>query len=165
MLSLNKAASPFDSNEDFEDMIRIFNRIPSAEEHRRVRHLVLQRLESSVTDDELAQVVGACPHLETLVLSGVPETTDKTIVLLAKNAVNLQGLNLTGCQLVTDVGVQELVAKSLPLQWIQLSGVVGLTDPTISAIAKSLSRLIELELCDLPLLTALSVRDVFSYSR
>jgi F-box and leucine-rich repeat protein GRR1 len=99
------------------------------------------------------------------VLSGVPDTTDKTVVLLAMTATNLQGINLSGCQQVTDVSVLELTAKSLPLQWIELSGVVGLTDPSISAIGKSCSRLVELGLSDLPLLSALSVRDVWSFSR
>jgi F-box and leucine-rich repeat protein GRR1 len=59
----------------------------------------------------------------------------------------------------------ELTNKSLPLQWLILNGAKGLTDPSISAVAKTCSRLIELELCDLPLLTPVSVRDIWSYSR
>ena len=151
-----------------EDTIRtrIRDRLPSEEECRRVRHLVLEQLgDSNITDDQVADAVAACPHLESVVLSGVPGTTDKTVVLLATTAINLQGINLSGCQQVTDVGVLELTAKSLPLQWIELSGVAGLTDPSISAIGKSCSRLVELGLCDLPLLSALSVRDVWSFSR
>ncbi|KAJ7094610.1 hypothetical protein B0H15DRAFT_904580 [Mycena belliarum] len=153
-----------------EDMIKIIDRLPTRNEYRRVRHLVLRHSEDQpeaplITDDELATVFGECPHLETVVLSAVPTTTDRTIVLLAANAINLQGIDLTGCQQVTDVGVFELAAKSLPLQWIQLNGVVGLTDPSITALAKTCSRLVELELCDLPLLSVLSVRDIFTFSR
>lgn len=148
-----------------EDMIRIIDRLPTQEEYRRVRHLVLQQPSEPITDDQLAQVLDACPHLETVVLSGMPDTTDRTVVLLAAGAINLQGIDLTGCHNVTDVGVLELTTKSLPLQWIQLNGVAGLTDPSISAIGKSCSRLIELELCGLPLLTPISVRDVWSFSR
>jgi F-box and leucine-rich repeat protein GRR1 len=74
-------------------------------------------------------------------------------------------LNLSNCVEVTDVGLLELTNKSLPLQWLILNGVKGLTDPSISAVAKTCSRLIELELCDLPLLTPVSVRDIWSYSR
>jgi F-box and leucine-rich repeat protein GRR1 len=66
---------------------------------------------------------------------------------------------------VTDVGVLELTAKSLPLEWLRLNGVVGLTDTPISAVAKSCSHLTELELCGLPLLTAVSVRDIWTFSR
>jgi F-box and leucine-rich repeat protein GRR1 len=143
-------------------------RLPTTDEYRRVRHLVLQELDSTtapVTDDELAAVFSECPHLETVVLSAVPATTDRTIVLLAENAINLQGIDLSGCHQVTDVAIFELAANSLPLQWIQLNGVVGLTDPSITALAKTCSRLTVMELCDLPLLSALSVRDIFTFSR
>ncbi|KAJ7283950.1 hypothetical protein C8J57DRAFT_749848 [Mycena rebaudengoi] len=160
MLSLNRASF-------HEDMIRVVDRLPITEEYRRVRHLVLQQLEPDtvISDDDLAKVVTECPHLETAVLSAVPSTTDRTVVLLAQNAINLQGIDISGCQQVTDVSVLELAAKSLPLQWVQLNGVVGLTDPSITALARTCSRLVELELCDLPLLSALSVRDIFTFSR
>ncbi|KAJ6598898.1 hypothetical protein DFH09DRAFT_1129507 [Mycena vulgaris] len=160
MLSLNRASF-------HEDMMKIIDRLPTTDEYRRVRHLVLQNVHEvfPITDDELATVFAECPHLETVVLSAVPAATDRTVVLLAANAINLQGIDLSGCQQVTDVGVFELAAKSLPLQWIQLNGVVGLTDPCITALAKSLPSLSSLDLCDLPLLSALSVRDIFTFSR
>lgn len=148
-----------------EDMIRVIDRLPAEEEYRRVRHLLLQRPETTLADEQLAQILAFCPHLETVVLTGVPETTDRTIVTLAEKAINLVGLNLSGCSQITDVGVLELTNKSLPLQWIQLNGVVGLTDPSISAIAKTCSRLLELEVCNLPLLTPVAVRDIWSFSR
>lgn len=155
-----------ESSSFHEDMIKITDRLPTEEEYRRVRHLILQRpCDPPITDDQLAEVVDACPHLETVVLSGVPDITDKTVVLLAENALNLQGINLTGCDQVTDVGVLQLTTKSLPLQTIELNGVTGITDPSVSAIAKTCSRLVVLELCDLPLLTPIAVRDVWSYSR
>ncbi|KAF5388012.1 hypothetical protein D9615_000545 [Tricholomella constricta] len=155
-----------DASSFHEDMIKVVDRLPTVDEYRRVRHLVLQRIsEPPITDDELAEALGACPHLESAVLSGAPNVTDRTVVLLAEQAINLQGINLTGCDQVTDVGVLELTTKSLPLQWIQLNGVIGITDPSVSAIAKTCSRLVELELCDLPLLTPLSIRDVWSFSR
>jgi F-box and leucine-rich repeat protein GRR1 len=85
MLSLNRASF-------HEDMIRVVDRLPITEEYRRVRHLVLQQLEPDtiISDDDLAKVVTECPHLETAVLSAVPSTTDRTVVLLAQNAINLQ---------------------------------------------------------------------------
>ena len=153
------------TNSFHEDMIRVIDRLPREEEYRRVRHLLLHRPEITITDEQLAEVLPFCPHLESVVLTGVPETTDRTIVVLAEKAINLVGLNLSGCAQITDVGVLELTNKSLPLQWVQLNGVVGLTDPSISAIAKSCSRLLELEVCDLPLLTPVAVRDIWSFSR
>ncbi|KAG6833912.1 hypothetical protein H0H87_007923 [Tephrocybe sp. NHM501043] len=155
-----------DGSSFHEDMIKVIDRLPTQEEYRRVKQLVLQKQnEPRITDDQLALSFDECPHLETVVLSGVPDVTDRTLVVLAKRALNLQGVDLSGCDQVTDIGVLELTAKSLPLQWIQLNGVIGLTDPSVSAIAKTCSRLAELELCDLPLLTSLSVRDVWSFSR
>ncbi|KAF8812239.1 RNI-like protein [Phlegmacium glaucopus] len=150
-----------------EDMIKIIDRLPTEEEYRRVRHLLLQKPleERNITDEQLARVVAACPHLETAVFTGVPDTTDRTVVSLAENAINLQGLDLSGCTQVTDVGILEITNKSPPLQWIQLNRVVGLTDPSISAIAKTCSRLVELEVSGLPLLTPLAVRDIWSFSR
>ncbi|KAJ7276559.1 hypothetical protein B0H12DRAFT_1085928 [Mycena haematopus] len=158
MLSVNRPSF-------HEDMMRI-ERLPTKDEYRRVRHLVLQdSKEPPVSDDELAEAFSECPHLETVILSAVPAATDRSIVLLAANAVNLQGIDVSGCDLITNVGVFELAAKSLPLQWILLNGVVGLTDPSITVLAKTCSRLTVMELCDLPLLTALSVRDIFTFSR
>ncbi|KAF7352648.1 hypothetical protein MVEN_01230500 [Mycena venus] len=147
-------------------MMRI-ERLPTEDEYRRIRHLVLQEPDSGteITDEQLAAVLSQCPHLETVILSAVPATNDRSIVLLADNAIDLQAIDLSGCYQVTDVGVFELAAKSLPLQSILLNGVVGLTDPCITALAKTCSRLTVMELCDLPLLTALSVRDIFTFSR
>ncbi|KAJ7638990.1 hypothetical protein FB45DRAFT_827665 [Roridomyces roridus] len=160
MLALNRASFLND------DMLKIVDRLPTTDEYRRVRHLALQQLEadSSITDDDLAAVFAAAPHLETVVLSGFPATTDRTVILLAESAMNLHGLDLSGCLEVTDVSVFE-IAKSLSLVSLQLNGLVGLTDPSITALVKSCSRLVELELTDLPLLSAISVRDIFFYSR
>lgn len=152
----------------YEDTIKVINRLPTEEEYRRVRHLLLQKQPPEgpdITDEQLARIVAACPHLETAVFTGVPDTTDMTVVSLAEHAIDLQGLNLSGCSQVTDVGIMEITNKSLPLQWIQLNRVVGLTDPSITAIAKTCSRLVELEVSGLPLLTPLAVRDIWSFSR
>ncbi|KAF9481822.1 RNI-like protein [Pholiota conissans] len=148
-----------------EDMIKISDRLPTEEEYRRVRHLHLERPKEPIADDHLAAVFAATPHLETVVLSGVPDATDRTLVVLADMAINLLGLDISRCTQITDVGVLEITKKSLPLQWLQLNGVVGLTDPSISAIARTCSRLLELELCDLPLLTPVAVRDIWLFSR
>jgi F-box and leucine-rich repeat protein GRR1 len=149
-----------------EDAERIIDRLPTTKgECRRVRHLVLQHPDPLITDEAVAKVLPGCPHLHSIDLSGIPETTDRTIVQLASCAISLRGIDLTGCNQVTDVGILELSAKSLPLEWIHLNGVVGITDPSVCAIAKSCSRLVELELCDLPLLSAVPVRDLWSFSR
>lgn len=149
-------------------MIKIIDRLPTEQEYRHVRHLVLQypeRASHPITDDNVASVFGACPHLESVVLSGVPDTTDRTIVILAQTAHNLQGINLNNCTQVTDAGALQLTAKPLPLQWIRLNGVSAITDATISAIARTCTRLVDLEACDLPQITPLAIRDVWKYTR
>jgi len=159
-MSRLQSVAPF-----YEDMVWVVDKLPIQEEYRRTTHLVLQRPSAPISDADLARVFAACPHLEDVILSGVPAATDRSVILLAENANNLQSIDLSGCKEVTDIAVLELASKSLPLQCIRLNGVIGLTDPSISAIAKSSPRLIELELSGLPLLSPLSVRDIWSYSR
>ncbi|KAL1661101.1 hypothetical protein GGF50DRAFT_105685 [Schizophyllum commune] len=159
MPSISESASFYE-----DDMIKVVDRLPEDGEHRRVRHLVLQT-PGCVSDDELADALYECPHLETLVLSGVQDLTDRTIVRAAAACPGLQGIGLSGCNALSDVAILELTGKGVPLQWLHVNGVAGLTDPSISAVARSCSRLLELELCDLPLLSALSLRDVWMFSR
>ncbi|KAK7036938.1 hypothetical protein R3P38DRAFT_587867 [Favolaschia claudopus] len=48
-------------------MVRL-ERLPTKDEYRRVRHLVLQEpSETPPSDDDLATVFSECPHLETVV--------------------------------------------------------------------------------------------------
>jgi F-box and leucine-rich repeat protein GRR1 len=162
-----------------ESVAKITNRLPVGRtECRRVRNLVLRDMPAPAADDEggggsahttisderVAEVLPWCIRLETLVLCGVSDLTDKTVALAA-SMPNLQGLDITGCRQVTDVGVSELAKKSQHLQWLRLGGVTNLTDATISTIAKSCSLLRELDLSDLPSLTAVSVRDLWSFSK
>lgn len=88
-------------------MQKILDRLPTTDEleYRRVRHLFFtDPTVIDFGDEHVAHIVPSCPHLETIVLSGVPDTSDRTIVLLAANAPKLEGIGLNGCQLVTDVG-------------------------------------------------------------
>jgi len=150
---------------DYEDMERIIDRLPETETERRlVKHLVIRDPNCGVKDEWVTPEMAFCRRLESVVLSGVPDTSDKTIVRLARDNPNIQGLDLTGCRYVSDVSILELVSQAPPLQWLQLSGVV-LTDAAVSAIAKTFSKLVELELCDEPLVSAVSVRDIWTYSR
>ncbi|PSR73702.1 hypothetical protein PHLCEN_2v10621 [Hermanssonia centrifuga] len=116
-------------------------------------------------DDRLALTVPYCPHLRAVYLTGVRDLTDRTVNLLARSTDNLTILDISGCRNVTDVGILELVAQATHLQIVRLNSIVGLTDPAISAIARSLPHLAELELCGLPMITAGSVRDIWTFSR
>lgn len=149
-----------------DDMITITDRLPTQGEYRRVRHLDLARPVNGITEEGLAQVLKACPHLETVVLGGVPRAvSDRILTILADTAINLLGLDIYGCRGVTDAGLMACMNKSLPLQWVRVNGVARLTDAAVEAVAKTCSRLIELELCDLPALTNAAVRDIWMFSR
>ncbi|EIW82337.1 RNI-like protein [Coniophora puteana RWD-64-598 SS2] len=144
---------------------RLVDRLPFTEtERRHVRHLVLRTRNSKIRDEQVANEILFCRSLESVVLSGVPDTSDKTVTMLAQSAPKLRGLNLAGCRFVTDISVAELVSRTPPIEWLHLSRVV-LNDSTVSAVARTFSRLVELELNDNPLLTAISVRDIWSFSR
>lgn len=160
------AAHVYNSNVELEEVLTVTDRLPTPEEYHILQALIIRKsaTRTRIGDVQLFNVVQQCPYLERVVLSGVPDTSDKTIVTLAEQAVDLESIDITGCSQVTDVGVMELVTQS-PLQSVKVNGVTGLTDPSISAIAKSCARLVELELADLPLISPISVRDIWSYSR
>lgn len=73
--------------------------IETSGECRRLRHLVLQHNPdpATINDDALAELIPKCRNLTSIVLSGIADLTDRTIVLLASSAANLQGLDISGC--------------------------------------------------------------------
>ena len=149
-------------------MARVVGRLPTSQEERHLRHLILQPSAPDglvVDDNQLADVLSRCAQLESVTLSGAPLTSDRSLVGLARNAPRLYGLDLTNCSRITDSGVLELVSQSPPLQWLTLAGVVQLTDSSISAIAKTFTRLVELDLSDLPLLTPFGAREIWTHLR
>ncbi|TFY53965.1 hypothetical protein EVJ58_g9142 [Rhodofomes roseus] len=130
-----------------------------------VVHLALtQNDDDNIIDDDLAHILPWCPNLESVCLTGVPDVSDRTVVLLARGTPNLRELDLSGCTLVTDVAILELANIAMELEEVRLNGLSTLTDPSVSALARSLTNLRELELCDLHLLTPPSIRDIWTFS-
>lgn len=103
--------------------------------------------------------------LETVQLSGIPDTSDRTLKILAMASNNLRGIDLCGLQNITDIGILGLASQCLTLEWIRLNGVVALTDDAVSALVKSCPRLTELELDSCIHLTPLSIRDIWTFTR
>lgn len=103
--------------------------------------------------------------LETVQLSGIPDTSDRTLKILAATSNNLRGIDLCGLENITDLGILGIASQCLTLEWIRLNGVVGVSDSAISALVKSCPRLTELELDSCQLLTALSIRDIWTFTR
>ena len=148
-----------------EDM-KVVSRVPGPDELERVRHILFPAGDyTDITDEEIASVIPDCINLEVVQLSGIEDTSDRTITILAATATKLRGLDLGGCCHVTDQGVLELAAKCTTLEWIRLSGVPGITDSAISALVKSCPRLSELELDSCQGLTAMSIRDIWTFTR
>ncbi|KIY49376.1 RNI-like protein [Fistulina hepatica ATCC 64428] len=129
-----------------ERQSRIDDRLPTQEEWPDVRHLVLK-------------------DVEVVILSGVTDLSDRTLIAIARQCYNIGGLGVSGCTLITDFSLLELATVHPPLRWLHLTGAVGTTDPAVSAIARSCADLVELELADLPLVTAISLREVWDFSR
>lgn len=119
----------------------------------------------SVKDDNLARIVPYCDGLEAALLSGIPDLTNSTLISLVDTSTDLQIIDISGCRQITDVGVRRLAINGGQLKVIRLRSVVGITDSTISAIVRTLPHLSEFELNGLPLITASSVQDIWSYGK
>ena len=118
-----------------------------------------------VIDDDLARTLPYCDRLDAALLTGITDLTDRTLIVLANTATHLRILDVSGCREITDVSVQELAVHATQLEAIRLNSVVGVKDPSVSTLVRSLPHLAELELTDLPLLTAGSVRDIWTFAK
>ncbi|KAI0371546.1 RNI-like protein [Pilatotrama ljubarskyi] len=122
-------------------------------------------LPPAVTDDELASILPHCPNIFSATLSGVPDLSDRTLIVLAESAPNLTHLDISGCADVTDLGIDALAAHSTSLVSVAINRISGLTDHSIAQLVRGLPHLEVLEMDGLPLVTSLSVRDVWTFAR
>lgn len=118
-----------------------------------------------ITDDDLAAVLPHCPNIETAILTGVSDLSDRTVTLLARETEHLKAIDLSGCQQISNVSIFELSSQATSLESIKLNNLPSITDPAISSLTLSLAHLTVLELCNSPFLTASSVRDIWSFAR
>ncbi|KIM68850.1 hypothetical protein SCLCIDRAFT_13584 [Scleroderma citrinum Foug A] len=150
----------------YPQMKHIINRLPKDMEERCfARGIIIEDKTTGITDEDIYTEILSCRNLKSLVVTGVPDMSDRTIVELARMIPGLQGLNVNGCKFVSDVSILELVAKAPPLEYLYVGGGVVLTDPVVCAIAKTFLKLLELDLSDGPLVSPVSVRDVWTFSR
>ncbi|KAI0082534.1 RNI-like protein [Panus rudis PR-1116 ss-1] len=142
------------------------NQLPSDAARYTVEQLEFQpNIDHGITDDVLANILADCPNIQGASLSGIPDLTDRTVILLARSASSLREIDLSGCQQITNLSIFELASQATSLEVVKLNHVVTLTDPSISALALSLPHLITLELSHLPFITASSVRDIWTFAR
>ncbi len=117
------------------------------------------------TDDELAGVLPYCPNITAAYLSGIPDLSSRTLILLAENASGLTYLDVSGCTQVTDLGLQAVAAHSTSITSLFVSRIPSITDHGLAALVRGLPHLEELEMDGLPLVTAVSMRDIWTFAR
>ncbi|KAJ3558309.1 hypothetical protein NM688_g995 [Phlebia brevispora] len=147
--------------------MKFLNLLPISEEACELAEVLefQPEVEQFVKDDDLARTLPYCDGLQAALLSGIHDLTDRTIILLARTSNHLEILDCSGCREISDVGVRELAVLGTQLQAVRLNSVVGITDPSVCALVRSLPHLTELELSDLPLVTAASVRDIWTFAK
>lgn len=122
-------------------------------------------LAPAATDDELAAVLPHCPNVVSAYLTGVPDLSDRTLIILAESAPNLAHLDVSGCADVTDLGLHALAAQSTSLVSVSINRLSGITDPALARLVRGLPHLEQLEMDSLPLVTSVAVRDVWIFGR
>jgi F-box and leucine-rich repeat protein GRR1 len=146
--------------------MKVVSRVPGPDELERVRHILFPAGDyTDITDEEIASVIPSCVNLEVVQLSGIEDTSDRTIAMLAATATKLRGLDLGGCSRITDEGSVGARGQMHDVGVDQTERCPGVTDSAISALVKSCPRLSELELDSCQGLTAMSIRDIWTFTR
>ncbi|KAI0650417.1 RNI-like protein [Trametes meyenii] len=122
-------------------------------------------LPPAATDDDLAAVLPYCPNITFAQLNGVPDLSSRTLIVLAESAPNLAHLDVSGCTDVTELGLNALAAHSTELVSVAISRIPGIADPALARLVRGLPLLEELEMDSLPLVTSVSVRDIWIFGR
>ncbi|KAK4703175.1 F-box and leucine-rich repeat protein GRR1, partial [Phenoliferia sp. Uapishka_3] len=120
----------------------------------------------------MEELVGGCERLVSLDLSDVEGADDGVVCVAAKKCGKLQGVNLSGCKKVTDKGV-EAIALGCPglrrlttfkIHQIKLRSVESLTDTPIILLSLHCPLLLEVDLISCPLISSLSLLQLFRTS-
>lgn len=123
------------------------------------------KVRHGITDDDLAEVIPYCPNIKDAHLSGIHDLSDRTLVLLGQETNDLRLLDISRCRFISPIGVRDVIGSATKLQVLRLHGVWSLTDSVVITLVRSLGHLTELDLSDLPLVTAHSVREIWTFSK
>ncbi|KAI0751109.1 RNI-like protein [Daedaleopsis nitida] len=129
--------------------------------------------------DELPSDEESCYYAEHIVFHPDPTrpsllptltTTSRKSSLTARasrpqNAPGLTYLDISGCTEVTGLGLHAIATHSTSLTSLYIGRIPGVTDPTVAALVRGLPHLEVLEMDNLPLITAVAVRDVWTFAR
>lgn len=122
-------------------------------------------VEHGITDDHLAEAIPYCPSIQEAHLTGVYDLSDRTLILLGRETDELRTLDISGCLHVSPIGIHDLAGLATRLQVLRIGSVWGITDPALKIVLRSLGHLTELDISDLPLVTAHSVREVWAFCK
>ena len=111
------------------------------------------------TDDDLAAVLPFCPNLTSAYLSGIPDLSSRSLILLAQNASALTYLDISGCTDITDLGLHAVATHCTSLTSLFISRIPGVTDPALAALVRGLPHVKEVEMDSLSFVTGHSLRD------
>ncbi|KIP08351.1 hypothetical protein PHLGIDRAFT_104486 [Phlebiopsis gigantea 11061_1 CR5-6] len=145
--------------------MHLFNALPQTTDEAEALEVLELTSRSGIVDDDLAEVLPYCPNLREARLRGVRDLSDRTLGLLGAETDELRVLDAVRCRALGPAGVRALAAGATRLRVLRLGGVWALTDGAVVQAVQGLGHLTELNLADLPLLTAHSVREIWMFSR
>ncbi|KAM7437175.1 F-box/LRR-repeat protein 17 [Porites harrisoni] len=116
------------------------------------RNIILLDLRycSSLTDDEVKEVVNGCPYLQILNLSLCSHVTDKALDYIITRCASLRSLYLVHCK-ITDTGLEAFKRCVCKLERLDISWCQKVTDQGVHAVLEGCRHLKHLGLvrCDL----------------
>lgn len=110
--------------------------LPISEGCHDIRQLTLDWC-SQLCDRSLIPIVHSNPHIHSLSMEGVYNTTDLFLAALAKHALHLEALNVRMCVQLTTTGIVKL-ARVAKLRVIHLAGIMN--DSSTLYLASELKR-------------------------
>lgn len=145
--------------------MHLFNALPQTTDEAEALEVLELTSRSGIVDDDLAEVLPYCPNIREARLRGVRDLSDRTLGLLGAETDELRVLDAVRCRALGPAGVRALAAGATRLRVLRLGGVWALTDGAVVQAVQGLGHLTELNLADLPLLTAHSIREIWVFSR
>lgn len=108
----------------------------------------------------IASLLGHCPNLEDLNMSGIPSLSDKHMDEICLNCSTIVKLNVQRCLLLTNLMLCS-IARNLWLTSLDISYCSKITDEGIEILALSCAGLIDLSIRKLIKITDISLRTIF----
>lgn len=145
--------------------MHLLNVLPQTTDDAEALEVLEVTSRGGITDDDLAEVLPYCPNLREAKLRGVRDLSDRTLGLLGAETDELRVLDAMRCRTLSPAGVRALAAGATRLRVLRLGGVWALTDGAVVHVVQGLGHLTELNLADLPLVTAHSIREIWVFAR